>query len=484
MFHPKIILKIIGLLLYFEALVLLGSIGVAIYYSEVEVFTLLTTLALLTGFGLLFSLLGKNSGRNISRKDGYVVVTLCWIVFSAFGSLPYFLSEAIPSYTDAFFETMSGFTTTGASIVDDVSSLPRSLLFWRATTQWVGGLGIVFFTVAILPIFGLGDLHLFAAESTGPTRSKLHPKISVTARWILVIYISLTILCGLALKLAGMGSFDSVCHAMSTLSTGGFSTVTGGIESFHSPAIEYVLILFMFLGGTSFSLLYLVFFKGRFSDLYRDGEFRAYVKILIFFTAIIAVGLFCTSPLNAEEALRTSLFQVISVQTTTGYNSVDYMLWAPVLWLLLLGVMFLGACSGSTTGGMKSIRVAILGRVMYNEFKRIVHPNAIIPVRMNRKSISTQVQSAILAFTVLYISMVLLGIVVNMTFGLNFLDAAGISTTCVGNVGPGVGNFGPANSFSGLPDVLTWFASFQMMVGRLEFFAVLLLFTPAFWKRR
>lgn len=484
MFHPRIILKIIGLLLYFEAFCLLGCIGVALYYSEIAIFTHLATLALLIGFGLLFSFLGQNSGRNISRKDGYIVVTLCWIVFSAFGCLPYFLSGEIPSFTDAFFETMSGFTTTGASIVDDVSALPRSLLFWRATTQWVGGLGIVFFTVAILPIFGLGDLHLFAAESTGPTRSKLHPKISVTARWILVIYISLTILCGVVLKFAGMDYFDSVCHAMSTLSTGGFSTRTGGIEAFNSPAIEYVLIVFMFLGGTNFSLLYLAFFKGRVGELYRDGEFRSYVKILFFFTAIIAVGLFCTSPLNGEEAFRTSLFQVISVQTTTGYNSVDYMQWIPVLWLLLLGVMFLGACSGSTTGGMKSIRIAILGRVMYNEFKRIVHPNAVIPVRMSRKSISSQVQSAILAFTVLYMGMVLIGVVVNMAFGLDFLDAAGVSATCVGNVGPGVGNFGPANSFSSLPDALKWFASFQMMVGRLEFFAVLLLFTPAFWRHR
>lgn len=484
MFHPKIILKIIGLLLYFEAIFLLGSIGVAFYYSETTLSAHLYTLALLVGFGLFFSFLGRNSGRNLSRKDGYIVVTLCWIVFSAFGSLPYLLSGEIPSVTDAFFETMSGFTTTGASIVDDVGSLPHSLLFWRAMTQWIGGLGIVFFTVAILPIFGLGDLHLFAAEATGPVRAKLHPKISVTARWILVIYISFTIICAIALRLAGMGNFDSVCHAMSTLSTGGFSTRTGGIEAFHSPLIEYVLILFMFLGGTNFSLLYLAFFKRRFGDLYRDGEFRTYVRLFIFFTIAIAIGLFCTSPLNGEEAFRTSMFQVISVQTTTGYNSVDYMLWTPVLWLLLLGVMFLGACSGSTTGAMKSVRVAILGRVMYNEFKRIVHPNAVIPVRLNRKSISTQVQSAILAFTVLYMGMVLLGIIVNVAFGLNFLDAAGLSVTCVGNVGPAVGNFGPANSFSSLPDVLKWFAAFQMMVGRLEFFAVLLLFTPDFWRRR
>ena len=483
MFHPKAIFRIIGFLLLFEALSLLSCIPVALYYGEPTEYLLLSVAAMVVS-GSFFAYVCRKAGRNVSRKDGYIVVTVIWIIFSLFGSLPYMLSGYIPSFTDAFYETMSGFTTTGSSILSNIESLPRSLLFWRALTHWIGGLGIVFFTVAVFPIFGLGDMHLFAAESVGPMRAKLHPRISVTARWILTVYIGLTVIATVAFYAAGMGWFDALCHSMSTVSTGGFSTKQASIAAFASPLIEYVTVLFMFVGGVSLSLQYLFIFKGRVKELFRDTEFRTYLMFVLFFTAIISVGLFLTTTMTAEWSFRTALFQVVSIQTTTGFATVDYTLWSPLLWLMLCGLMFVGACSGSTSGAMKCVRVATLFKVMWNEFKRIVHPNAVLPVRMARKIVPTSVQSAILAYTVIYFFMVIVGLVVNMAFGIDFLNSFGLSVASVGNVGPALGNYGPMDSLGLLPAGVKWFCSFQMLVGRLEFFAVLLLLTPIFWKRQ
>lgn len=484
MFHPKIIFRIIGMLLFIEAIFLAGSVAVAWYYKEPFINELLVPIAVMIGVGSLLTMVCHGTERNISRKDGYIVVTLCWVVFSLFGSLPYMLSGYIPDFTDAFFETMSGFTTTGATILPNIEELPKSLLFWRMMTHWVGGLGIVFFTVAVFPIFGLSDINLFAAESVGPMRTKLHPRISVTARWILTIYVGLTIMGAVAMYFAGMGKFDALCHSMSTIATGGFSTKQESIAAFNSPAVDYVTTLFMFLGGINLSLLYLFIFKARPKELLRDTEFRTYSAIVVAFTAIIAVGLYYSTPMGAEPSFRASLFQVVSLQTTTGFATSNYAAWLPLLWLMLCALMFFGACSGSTSGAMKCVRISILFKVMINEFKRIVHPNAVIPVRMTGKIVPTTVQSAILAYTVIYIFVLIIGLVVNMGFGLDFLNAFGLSVSSVGNVGPGLGNYGPMDTFALLPAPVKWFSAFQMLVGRLEFFAVLLLFTPVFWKRR
>lgn len=491
MFHPKVILRIVGILLFIEAAFLLGSIGVSLYYNEATVRPLLYSFGIIAAVAFLLVTLCKGGERQVSRKDGYVVVTLCWVVFSLFGTLPYMLTNSIPNFTDAFFETMSGFTTTGATILQDIESLPRSILFWRMMTHWVGGLGIVFFTVAVFPMFGLNDINLFSAESVGPIRSKLHPRISVTARWILTIYIALTVACSVSLRIAGMDWFDAICHSMATVSTGGFSTKQASIAAFNSPAIEYVIIFFMFVSGVNLSLLYLAIFKMRPMALLRDTEFKTYLAIVLSFSFVIGVGLFLTSTSGAEESIRASLFQVVSLQTTTGFTTVNYVEWMPLLWLLLCALMFIGACSGSTSGAMKCARISILFKVMWNEFKRIVHPNAVIPVRMTGRIIPSGVQSAILAYTVIYIFIIVAGLFVNMAFGaagtdgnMDFIDAFSLSVTSVGNVGPALGNYGPMDSFATLPAVVKWFSAFQMLVGRLEFFAVLLLLTPVFWRRR
>ena len=484
MFHPKVIFRIIGMLLFIEAAFLLSGVGVSLFYGENTVKPLLYSCGIIALTGALLVTLCKGGERSISRKDGYVVVTLCWVVFSLFGTLPYMLTGSIPSFTDAFFETMSGFTTTGATILQDIEALPKSILFWRMMTHWVGGLGIVFFTVAVFPIFGLNDINLFSAESVGPIRSKLHPRISVTARWILTIYVALTIFCTIALRMAGMGWFDAVCHAMSTIATGGFSTKQASIAAFNSPLIEYVITFFMFVSGVNLSLLYLAIFRARLMALLRDTEFKTYFMIVAAFSLVISVALFFTTDLGVEGSLRASLFQVVAIQTTTGFATVNYAVWMPLLWLLLCALMFIGACSGSTSGAMKCARISILFKVMWNEFKRIVHPNAVIPVRMTGRIIPSNVQSAILAYTVIYIFMLVAGLFVNMAFGVDFLDAFSLSVASVGNVGPALGNYGPMDSFAPLPAAVKWFSAFQMLVGRLEFFAVLLLLTPVFWKRR
>lgn len=484
MFHPKAIFRILGFLLLIEAAFMLTSVPVALYYDEPVVESLLWSVGAMAGTGTLLAYICRGAGRDVSRKDGYIVVTLIWVIFSLFGTLPYMLSGAIPDFTDAFFETMSGFSTTGSTILEDIEALPHSILFWRMMTHWVGGLGIVFFTIAVFPIFGIGDIHLFAAESVGPMRAKLHPRISVTARWLLTIYIGLTLICTIFMHVAGMGWFDSLCHSMSTISTGGFSTKQASIAAFNSPAIEYVTTLFMFMGGINLSLLYLLIFKFRVRDMYRDSEFRTYLSIVLLFTAVITVGLVFTSDMPVAESFRTALFQVVSIQTTTGFATANYVLWMPLLWLMLCALMFFGACSGSTSGAMKCMRISILVKVMLNEFKRIVHPNAVIPVRMAGKIVPTGVQSAILAYTVIYIFVLMVGLFVNMGFGLDFLDSFGLSVASVGNVGPALGHYGPMDSLAVLPAGVKWFCSFQMLVGRLEFFAVLLLFTPIFWKRR
>lgn len=483
MINSKMICKIMGSLFFIEAGFLILCALLAIYYKETDLTAFLSSAAITAGAGIVFSIFGKNAERKISRRDGYVVVSLAWIFFSLFGMLPFYLSGYIPSITDAFFETMSGFTTTGASILDNIESLPHGLLFWRSMTQWIGGLGIVFFTIAVLPIFGVGGVQLFAAEATGPTHDKVHPRIGVTAKWIWSIYLGLTIAEVFLLLLGGMDVFDSVCHSLTTTATGGYSTKQNSIAAFHSPYIEYVITLFMFLSGINFTLLFLFFLKGKFKRLIENTEVHWYLGTVGCFTLFTTVTLVLTSPMGIEESFRKAIFQVVSLQTTTGFISADYMTWVPVLWTLMCIIMLFGACAGSTSGGIKCIRIAIMSRVSRNEFKRIIHPNAVLPVRINRQVISSTTKSAILAFTFLYIAIVFIGWLLLMILGVGFEEAYSVVISSLGNVGPGIGKCGPSYSWSGLPDMAKWISALLMLIGRLELFTVLLLFTPGFWKK-
>ncbi len=482
MINWKMIARIMGALFFIEAGFLLLCSLFPIFYKEDDLFPFLFSAGITAFFGGIGTYFGKGANTKFGRRDGYLIVTLAWIGFSLFGMLPYWTSGYIPNLTDAFFETMSGFTTTGASMLDNIAALPHGLLFWRSMTQWIGGMGIVFFTIAVLPIFGIGSVQLFAAEATGPTHDKVHPRIGVTAKWIWGIYIGLTAAEMGLLTLGGMTPFDSLCHSLTTTATGGFSTQQSSIATYGSAYIEYVITVFMFLSGINFTLLYLLLVKGNFRKLFNDTEFRYYIGIAGGFTLFTTVVLLLTSPMGLEESFRKAIFQVVAIQTTTGFCSQDYMTWIPVLWTLMCILMLFGACAGSTTGGMKCIRLAILSRVAKNEFKHILHPNAVLPVRINRQVIPSSTLSIVLAFIFVYVAIIFIGWIVLMLFGIPFTEAYSLVISSLSNIGIALGDYGPIYSWNTLPDFAKWFCTLLMLAGRLELFTVLLLFSPGFWK--
>lgn len=482
MINFKTIIRIIGILLLLETVMFLVCSSVSFYYRESDMLDFWKAGGITAGIGLLLAALGKGGERQLTRRDGYVLVSFAWVAFSLFGMLPFYIGGYIPDIADAFFETMSGFSSTGATILDDIESLPHGILFWRSMTQWIGGLGIIMFTIAVLPIFGVSGLQVFAAEASGPTHDKVHPRIGITAKWIWSIYTGITTLLVCLLMLGGMDWFDSICHAFATTGTGGFSTKQASVAYYNSPYIEYVISIFMFISGINFTLV-LLFVNRKFKKFIGNAELKFYFGSAVLFTAVIAIVLYYTSPMGMEESFRKSLFQVISLQTSTGFATDDYMQWTPVLWGLLTIIMLMGACAGSTTGGLKCIRMVILTKVSRNEFKHILHPNAILPVRINKQVISPSIVSTVLAFCFIYISIIVIGTLLMMAMGVGAEESMGCVISSIGNMGPGLGETGPAYSWNALPDAAKWLLSFLMLLGRLELFTVLLLFTPDFWKR-
>ena len=482
MINFKTIIRIIGILLLLETVMFLVCSSVSFYYRESDMLDFWKAGGITAGIGLLLAALGKGGERQLTRRDGYVLVSFAWVAFSLFGMLPFYIGGYIPDIADAFFETMSGFSSTGATILDDIESLPHGILFWRSMTQWIGGLGIIMFTIAVLPIFGVSGLQVFAAEASGPTHDKVHPRIGITAKWIWSIYTGITTLLVCLLMLGGMDWFDSICHAFATTGTGGFSTKQASVAYYNSPYIEYVISIFMFISGINFTLV-LLFVNRKFKKFIGNAELKFYFGSVVLFTAVIAIVLYYTSPMGMEESFRKSLFQVISLQTSTGFATDDYMQWTPALWGLLTIIMLMGACAGSTTGGLKCIRMVILTKVSRNEFKHILHPNAILPVRINKQVISPSIVSTVLAFCFIYISIIVIGTLLMMAMGVGAEESMGCVISSIGNMGPGLGETGPAYSWNALPDAAKWLLSFLMLLGRLELFTVLLLFTPDFWKR-
>ena len=476
------IYRIMGFLVLIESVMLLCCIGVSGYYGEDDLnsFIITTVITAIVGSTLLFT--GRNAEKQLSKRDGIIIVSISWVVVSIFGMIPFYISGYIPDITNAFFEAISGFTSTGSTILDDIEALPHGLLFWRSMTQWFGGLGIVFFTIAVLPIFGVGSVQLFAAESSGLAHDKVHPRIGVTARWIWSIYFGLTLTVIILLMAGGMPAFDSVCHAFATTGTGGFSTKQASIEFYNSPYIEYVTAIFMTASGINFTLL-LLFVNRKFKKFFGDTELKWYLASVGLFTLFITAGLYHTSSMNIEEAFRKAFFQVASIHTSTGFATADYMTWEPVLWGALTILMIVGACAGSTSGGIKCIRMVILTKASRNEFKRIIHPNAVLPVRINKQVVPPSILTSILAFIFVYIVIILVSCLIMMGLGIGFIESIGTVVSSVGNMGPGLGLTGPAYSWNQLPDLAKWLSSFLMLAGRLELFTVLILFTRGFWKR-
>lgn len=478
-----IIFHIIGFLLSLTGLFMLGGIPFSIYYGSNDILAVVISAVITSGSGLLiWQLTRKQSGKEITKREGYVIVTLGWIAMSLFGALPFIIHGSIPNYTDAFFETMSGFTTTGASILTDIESVPPALLFWRSLTQWLGGMGIIVLSLAILPILGIGGMQLFIAEVPGPTKDKIHPRVKETAKRLWGIYFIFTAAEALLLLIGGMNLFDAINHSLTTMATGGFSTKNASIAHFNSPFIHYVIIIFMFLAGTNFTLHYYVL-HWKFDVLKKNNEFKFYTYFILGCTfAVILVHL----PHNLfhwEEALRHSLFNVTSLITTTGYVTSNYEYWAPFSRMIFFMLLFFGGCAGSTGGGIKSIRHLLLYKNSVLELKRLVHPRAIIPVRINERAVSPEIISNVLAFFLLYILIFVFGSVIMSLLGLDFITSFGSVATCLGNVGPGMGTVGPVSNFAHLPDAAKWLLTFFMLLGRLELFTVLIIFSPSFWRK-
>lgn len=485
-FNLRMVFRTMGALLLLETLFMAMAMGVSLWYKEADssVFLLSTIITLAAGITGLF--IGRHAESRMGEREGYLIVAMVWVVFSIFGMLPYYLSGQVPTFTDAWFETMSGFTTTGATIIPDLNSITHGLLFWRAITQWLGGMGIIVLSIAILPIFGLNGMQLYAAEVTGLTYEKLSPRISDTAKMMWTTYIVLTLIEVGALWLCGMDLFDAVCHSFSTIATGGFSTKNESLAFYDSAAIHYIVTFFMFMSGINFVLL-IYLLRGKARNVIKEEELRWYTIAVILFTLIITLGLYISRTgwtiTQMERSFRDSLFTVISAMTSTGYTISDYMNWPLVAWVIIFFLMLTGACAGSTAGGIKWVRLSIIFKNGVAEFKRRIHPNAIVPVKLNKKNVPQQTINNIMAFMIFYVFIIVITVVVFCACGVNFDEAIGSAVSAMGNVGISIGQFGPSGTYESFPIIAKWMMSLVMLIGRLEIFTILLLFTKVLWRK-
>ncbi len=492
--NVPIILKMISKMLLIEGLFVWLALPFAIYYSKLdftweqlsslsnEISALFISGVISISMGSIISYFTRNADNTaITKREGYFVVSLAWVIISLFGALPFYLSGQIPSYADAFFETISGFTTTGASILTDIEAMPKGLLFWRSMTHWIGGMGIIVLSLAILPILGIGGMQLFAAEVPGPVKDKLHPRIKDTAKRLWGIYVLLTFVQTILLMFGGLDFFDSICHAFATMATGGFSTQNASVAEY-SPYIQYVIIVFMILAGVNFSLHYLVL-HGNFKKVIENEELKYYLLVLFGTSLVIAFFLILNAGMGIEKAFRDSLFQVVSIVTTTGFVTADYLLWPGYLWIVIFLLMFSGGSTGSTGGGVKIMRHIILFKNSTLELKRLIHPKAIIPVRFSGKTVPQDIVFNILAFFMIYMIIFGASMLIMVAIGLDFETSIGSVAASLGNIGPGIGGVGPVENYSAIPLAGKWFLSFLMLLGRLELFTVLIILSPAFYKK-
>ncbi len=490
--NTKIIIYFLGFLLLINGGFMFLSALMSFIYKDGIAVSLLTSGVIVSLIGLIFLFINRNHDKQINKREGYIIVVLGWISMILSGTIPYIFTGTIEGFSNIIFETTSGFTATGATIINDVEVLPEGILFWRSITHWLGGMGMIVFAIAILPLLGIGGMQLFSAESPGPSTDKLHPRITDTAKRLWLIYVSYTFIETICLQIAGMSFFDAINHSMSNIASGGFSTKNASLGHWnHNPIIQYIVIFFMFLAGTNFVLSYFGF-KFDFKKIFKDEEFKIYSLFIVGFTLSVAfIVYFNTDFLSSYEnqferiegVFRHSLFQVVSIITTTGFVTADYTSWTPLLLLIFFGMMFLGGSSGSTSGGFKIMRHLLIIKNGILQFKKILHPHAIIPLRYNKSSVSSEIIHNILGFFIVYILSFIIGTIVFALLGLDFESALGVSASSLGNVGPSLGSFGPMNTFFELPFLAKWWSSFLMLLGRLELFTVLIVFTPYFWSK-
>ncbi len=488
----RIVVHVMGVLLLCNGIFMLFASGISAIYRESESIGIGLAATSTIILGIAFMYFTRVHRLEVKKRDGYLIVTGGWIFLTLTGLLPYMFTGTTATFTDAFFETISGYTTTGATIFDSIETLPQGILFWRSLTHWIGGMGIIVLAIAILPLLGIGGMQLFAAEAPGLGGDKLHPRITDTAKRLWLIYVVYTIAETLLLMAAGMTPFDAVNHAFSTMSTGGFSTRDSSVAFWNDqPLVQYIIMLFMFLAGTNFVVSYYMFTR-QYDRARRDQEFRAYVSFITVFTLMVFLTLVFAQSVEwvpgeswgmHESRFRHALFQVLSVITTTGFVTADFTSWGPFLMVFFFGLMFIGGSSGSTSGGVKVIRHLLIIKNGMLEFKRSLHPRAVIPVRYNKRSVGDQISYNVTGFFVLYMLIFLIGSLGLGLMGLDFISAIGGAASSLGNVGPALGVLNPVSTYSVLADTAKWWCGGLMLLGRLELFTVLILFSPDFWKR-
>ena len=482
--HSKIILKVFGLLLMVYSISLLPPIMVALYYQDggLTAFSSVLIGVLLTGLIIWYPV--RNHTRELKIRDGFIVVVMFWTVLGLAGALPFFIDEDVPlSLTDSIFESFSGLTTTGATVIIGLDELPHAILWYRQQLQWMGGMGIIVLAVAILPMLGIGGMQLYRAETPGPIKdSKIAPRISETAKALWYIYLGLTITCAISYWFAGMNWFDAVTHSFSTVAIGGFSTHDDSIGYFNSIHIEIVAIIFMFLSGINFALHFTAFRHLSGYAYFYDPEFKAYAGLLIATAAIATSYLYFQSVYPTwEEAIRYGVFQAISIATTTGYSNADFSVWPGFLPVMLILMSFIGGSAGSTAGGMKVIRFVLLFKQGMREITGLLHPNAIMPVKLSGKSIPEKVMTAVWGFFSVYVFTFAVLMLIIMALGVDQVTAFSAIAAMMNNLGPGLGDV--ASNYQSMSDPVKWVLTFAMLLGRLEIFTLLVLFTAAFWRK-
>lgn len=480
----KAIAKIIGVLLCIEAIFMLFPLFTSIYYQEKDTLPFLFSFIITAIIGAVILHTSFQENGRTGKREGFMAVTFSWISISLMGALPFIFNGDVKNFTDAFFESMSGFSTTGMSILEDIDNSCHGILLWRSLSQWLGGMGIILFSLAIMPILNNGSgLYLFSAEMTGVTHEKLGPRISETAKKLWGLYLIFTIILFVLLVIGPMDSFDAICTAMTTYSAGGFSTKQASIAYWNSAYIDYVITFFMLLSGINFALIYRSVFRNP-KDLLKNEELKYYLYFILIGTIIISLYLlFSYNTQNYEWSFRTSLFTVVSGLTTTGYSIVDFCSWGTFFFFFICLCMFCGACAGSTSGGAKMIRAIILMKNTSAEFFRQIHPNTIRPIRVNGNTVSHEIVSKALAFFVFYVLITLGSSIALSLLGLNIEESIGLSISSISNCGFGIGGDNPDAIFTTLPQIGKWIVMFNMLVGRLEIFTVIILFSPYFWKK-
>ena len=488
--HVKSILNILGAILTLTGFTMMVPALIAWGYNEPDLVGHLQSMGICMGIGIPVWLFTRKS-RSLNNKDGFVIVTLSWLLVALAGAMPFYLSGAIPNFTDAWFESMSGVTTTGATIIGNPNTLPHlpngieslthGVLYWRSFIQWIGGMGIIVFTIAILPLLGVGGVQLFKAEVPGPVSDKIRPRVKETAKILWMVYVGLTAAEAILLSISGMSWFDAICHAFTTLPTGGFSTQNASIAAYANPAIHYIIILFMFIAGVNFSLHFRSL-TGNIKISFKDPEFLAYIGITFAATLFIFLNIASAQGEWTHDNFLSSLFQSVSILTTTGYSSADYEIWPFFSQYLILILMFIGAMGGSTGGGMKVARIILLVKYAATETRRMLHSRAIIPIRIGDRYIGEDVVRNTLGFFLFYMSIFGVTALILTTLNLDIESAIGAAASAIGNIGPGLGAFGPTDNYALLHPMGKWMLTFCMLLGRLEIFTIMVLFSRTFWK--